>query len=311
MLVWLIVGALAVATLWFGAVFTITSFVVRPRRMTLDSAFSYFGPLGESMRQSYHALKREPFTVTADDGVRLSCEWVTPPQPLPQPHVVIFVHGFGFNRVAAMKYLPMFLRRGYHAVLFDHRNSGESGGTHTTFGAKERHDLTRIVDAVFARCGESACVGTVGESMGGATVLLHAAEDPRLRFVVADCAYADCHAQLAYTFARKAGVVGRLMLPLAAVLIKLRAGFSIRAVSPVRELADLRRPLPILFAHGTADTVVPYAHHAQLIAAYQGPKVVFVGENSRHTRSAVDNPEAYETAVEELLTKAEQFQPRA
>ena len=67
MLVWLIIGALAAAALLFGAVFAITTFVVRPHRMTLERAFSYFGALGESMRQSYHALKREPFTVTADD----------------------------------------------------------------------------------------------------------------------------------------------------------------------------------------------------------------------------------------------------
>lgn len=306
MLWWIILsGAVVLALIAFAAVFAVTSLVICPRRHDLSSAFAYFGELGEEMRRTYEALQREKFSVSADDGTHLACELVAPSYTDGRKKVVIFVHGFGFNRAAALKYLPFFQRRGFYAVLFDHRNSGESGGKHTTFGAKEQHDLRAVVDAVFARFGADTIVGTVGESMGGATVLLHAALDTRLRFVVADCAYADCRDQLSYTLSKRARFLVPVLIPLASRMAKLRAGFRFEEVSPERAIASLDRPLPILFSHGTADLVVPCSHHPRLVGAYRGPKLTFIGENSRHTRCAVDHPERYDERIGELLAMAE------
>ncbi len=305
MLWWIILsGAAILALIAFAAVYAVTSLVICPRRRDLQSAFAYFGERGEKMRRTYEALQREAFSVTADDGTRLACELVAPSFSEGRKKVVIFVHGFGFNRAAALKYLPFFQKRGFHAVLFDHRNAGESGGKHTTFGAKEQHDLRAVVDAVVARFGVDTLIGTVGESMGGATVLLHAAFDTRLRFVVADCAYADCRDQLSYTLSKRARFLVPVLIPLASRMAKLRAGFRFEEVSPERAIASLDRPLPILFAHGTADLVVPVSHHPRLISAYRGPKLTFVGENSRHTRCAVDHFEHYDALIGELLAMA-------
>ncbi|MBR5519719.1 MAG: alpha/beta fold hydrolase [Clostridia bacterium] len=286
------------------ALYFVTSAIVRPKRQTLEQTFAYFGELGQEMRKAYNALTREAFTVTADDGTRISCELVSPPHPTERPKIVIFVHGFGFTRSAAMKYLAFFQKRGYYAVLFDHRNCGESGGKFTTFGAQEHRDLIRIVDAVCDRFGADAVIGTVGESMGGATVLLHAAKDARVAFTVADCAYADCRAQLRFTLSKRARWLAPVLLPLADRMVGLRAHFRFADVSPERELAALKRPLPILFAHGTADRVVPFDHHDRLVSAYHGPKLTLIGQDSRHTRSAVDHPEQYDAAIGQLLALA-------
>ena len=149
MLWWIILsGTVVLALIAFAAVFAVTSLVICPRRRDLQSAFAYFGERGEEMRRTYESLQREAFSVTADDGTRLKAELVAPPCAEGRKKVVIFVHGFGFNRAAALKYLPFFQKRGFYAVLFDHRNAGESGGKHTTFGAKEQHDL-RAVDLIF------------------------------------------------------------------------------------------------------------------------------------------------------------------
>lgn len=306
MLWWIILsGAAILALIAFAAVYAVTSLVICPRRRDLKSAFAYFGERGEEMRRTYESLSREAFSVTADDGTRLEAELVAPPCSEGRKKVVIFVHGFGFNRAAALKYLPFFQKRGFHAVLFDHRNAGESGGAYTTFGAKEQHDLRAVVDAVVARFGADTFVGTVGESMGGATVLLHAALDARLRFVVADCAYADCRDQLAHTLSKRARWLVPVLIPLASRMANLRAGFRFEEVSPERAIASLDRPLPILFAHGTADLVVPCSHHPRLVSAYHGPKLTFLGENSRHTRCAVDHVERYDALIGQLLTMAE------
>lgn len=296
-------SAVLLAALVFAAAYVLTGRVVRPRVRGFDEALVTFGAAGEAMRCLYDSLPREPFTVRADDGTPLSCELIRAESESIPPRIVILAHGFGFNRAGEVKYIPFFRKRGFHIVLFDQRHAGASGGRYTTMGAKERYDLLRVADAVFARFGEDAIVGTHGESMGGATALLNAALDRRLAFVVADCAYASCREQLIFTLSKRARRLAWLLIPLCSRMAKRRAGFSFDDACPMEALARIERPLPILFAHGTADSVVPCGSTERLFEQYQGPKAVLYGKGSGHTHTALDHPAAYDEAVGAFLRR--------
>ena len=296
-------GCAALPAALLAAVYILTSHVVRPRVRSFDSAFAAFGAAGPALRRLYDSLPHEPFTVVADDGTPLSCELIRAETESAPPRIAILAHGFGFNRAGELKYIPFFRKRGFHIVLFDQRHAGASGGRYTTMGAMERYDLMRVTDAVFERFGEAAIVGTHGESMGGATVLLNAALDGRLAFVVADCAYDSCRGQLTYTLSKRARRLAWLLIPLCSRMAKRRAGFSFDDASPAEALARIGRPLPILFAHGTADTVVPCASTERLYAQYQGPKAVLYGKDSGHTHTALDYPAEYDAAVGGFLER--------
>lgn len=296
-------AGILLAALLAAAVYILTGRVARPRVRSFDEAFDAFGERGKALRRLYDSLPHEAFTVCAGDGTALSCELIRAETETSPPRIVIMAHGFGFNRAGEVKYIPFFRKRGFHVVLFDQRHAGASGGRYTTMGAKERYDLLRVTDAVFARFGEDAVVGTHGESMGGATVLLNAALDGRLAFVVADCAYASCREQLAYTLSKRARPLAWLLIPLCSRMAKLRAGFSFDDACPEKALAQIERPLPILFAHGTADSVVPCGAAARLLQAYRGPKDVLYGRGSGHTHTALDYPAEYDQAVGALLKR--------
>ena len=301
---WIAGGIAALlAALTLTAAYILTGRVVRPRVRGFDEAFDAFGERGKALRRLYESLPHEAFSVCAVDGTALSCELIRAEAESFPPRVVILAHGFGFNRAGEVKYIPFFRERGFHVVLFDQRHAGASGGRYTTMGAKERYDLLRVTDAVFERFGEDVIVGTHGESMGGATVLLNAALDGRLAFVAADCAYASCREQLTYTLSKRARRLAWLLIPLCSRMAKRRAGFSFDDASPIEALARIKCPLPILFAHGTADTVVPCAATERLFERYQGPKAVLYGKGSGHTRTALDYPGAYDEAVGAFLER--------
>ena len=77
-------------------------------------------------------------------------------------------------------------------LLVDQRYFGSSEGRATTLGFRERDDLKRMVDFLESRGATS--VGVFGFSLGGAVAMLTAAEDPRIRAIVAYAPFADLRA---------------------------------------------------------------------------------------------------------------------
>lgn len=98
--------------------------------------------------------------------------------------VVVVAHGFTSNKERNFK-RPLCValnKAGVNAFRFDFAGHGESEGkfSDATY-TKEIADLRSVVDH-FSRLGFS--VGCAGHSQGGAVVILEAAADARVRFVV-------------------------------------------------------------------------------------------------------------------------------
>jgi len=299
--------------------------VLHPKRKSLSYAGELMTNEGSQRPGYYESLKKERFFLEVRGG-KLSCELipahgdstsadvssadgssadVSPAGVLPAdvpPRVMILVHGYGFNRLGEVKYIPFFKKRGFNIIIYDNRNSGESFGRKTTMGFFEREDLSRVVTYARSRFGENAVIGLHGESMGGAIVLMCAARDERVSFVIADCAYSDCAGQLSHNLKRSFRLPRRPFIAICSLMTKLRAGFFYSEVSPIRDISGLSRPLPILFFHGTGDDFVPCANTERMFAAYNGPKAVFYGQGSRHTFTCVDYPEQYDAQIDMFLS---------
>jgi len=276
--------------------------VTRPKRRSLDSAMQEMLEHGIMPAEQVAAMKSERFEVISPYGYPLLGQWFEP-EGLPSDKAIVIAHGYGYNRVGSLKYVSLFLNRGFHVIIYDHRNSGESGGDQTSMGYREKDDLKTIVDAVSARLGDGARIGTHGESMGAATVLLHAAMDPRVRFVIADCPYADLKEQLAYRLAVEYKLPSFPVLDAASVVTRMRDGYLFRDISPLQAIQDKNGlpDIPMLFIHGLEDDYIPPRASEKLHAAKKGISRLHLMPDAKHAASIHVHAEEYERVTASFL----------
>jgi len=143
----------------------------------------------------------------------------------------------------------------------------------------------------------------MGESLGAAVCLQHAAIDPRPAFVIADCPFADLNELLALRLRRDVGLPAFPFLPLASLLARLQAGFWFGQVSPLRAVPGLE--MPVLLVHGQQDDYIPPQHSQRLYTAKRrGLRRLYLAPNAGHAESYWNNRAAYEAVLEQFLREA-------
>lgn len=218
---------------------------------------------------------------------------------------VIISHGFTFSRYESYKFANLFYKRGYNILLYDLRNHGESGGSNTTFGFYEKFDLKALVDCALARLPSGGTVGTVGESLGAATTLLHAAIDDRIAFAIADCPYSDLLALYRYRLRQDYHLPAFPLLPLARQIVHTLSGWWIEQASPIRYIGQVQAP--VLFVHGQADTYIPPQMSIDLYnAKTRGIRMLYLAPNAGHAEALPTNLAEYDQQVETFLQAVEE-----
>jgi pimeloyl-ACP methyl ester carboxylesterase len=125
--------------------------------------------------------RSEESSVTADDGVRLSCEEIEAPAGVRPALTVVLVHGFALDRRTWSLQLPVLAAlRGpaVRIVLYDQRSHGRSERAPRATCTIDQlgHDL----DAVIRALAPDGPLVLVGHSMGGMTLMALAEQRPDL-----------------------------------------------------------------------------------------------------------------------------------
>jgi uncharacterized protein len=225
---------------------------------------------------------------------------------LVEPHesnrYVIISHGVTETKINSIKYMNLFLERGFNAMIYDHRRHGESGGKTTSFGHYEKFDLKAVIDWLKNEKGPALTLGIHGESMGAATMLLYAGMlEDGADFYIADCPFSDLKEQVSYQLKKEFKNVSTLLIPIADFILRLREKYSIRHVSPISVIENIQHP--ILFIHSENDDFILPAMTKELYEKKQGPKMLYLAANGRHAQSFNENPEEYRTVIDKFLQK--------
>ncbi len=248
----------------------------------------------QNMYGDYDDLEKEPFTVRSYDGYELSCEFVKCGDP---KRIVIISHGWGVNRYNSVKYVQLFRKFGYSAVVYDDRGHGVNQKTYTTMGVRESGDLLAVIDAVYKRYGSDAFLGLHGESLGASLSVMALAEKPNVRFLVSDCGYGDFREMCRIRMVRNH--LPMIEMHGADVLCRWFYHYSPLNVMPYLALED--NTIPIAFMHGTNDHMTDHHHSILMYEKNKGYSELHLYPDTPHARSLPNNPEAYEADVRGFL----------
>ena len=222
------------------------------------------------------------------------------------PHL-IFVHGIGSVRSGdnAVELAARMVEHGYNVLLFDLRGHGSSGGDKVSGGYFERWDVLGAFDYLVERGvdpGRTGQIGLIGFSMGAATSIMAAAEEPRIAAVVADSPYADATDLIAREAARKTPIPLWLM-PIFTPTTKLMAkgiyGIDIGELAPERSVERLE--YPILVIHGTEDQRIPLDHGERVVKAAEAGSFLWRALGVDHVDAFLTYPDEYVDRVTEYF----------
>jgi len=219
---------------------------------------------------------------------------------------VILCHDYGKNRLQfgeqTINLVKGFLNKGYNVLAFDFRNSGKSGGSVTSICMLEKEDLLGAIKYARDSCGSKHIV-LMGFSMGASTSLLAAAESGDVDAVIADSPFSDF----------KSYLNDKLMnwkLPefpfnkTIPFFIGLFTGTDVKNLDIEKAVKKIA-PKPVLFIHGTDDTIVKYNDVSRLASLYSSTgnanAEIWECEGAGHLGAYSGNQEAYIGRVLEFL----------
>lgn len=239
---------------------------------------------------------------TTSDGATLNAWYLPPPNDMGA--VVVFAHGLGGNRTSLAGQAAIAVRLSYGALLFDLRNHGDSGGTQTTLGYYEPLD----VQAAVAFLGEQPGVNPrqvvlVGESLGGAAVLMAMPQLPDVAGVVIESTFSTVQENIEEGVERLTGLPPFPFAPMLFFFGEWETGVPLSTVRPIDSVAAIS-PRPVMFMHGDADGLFDVANSERLLAAASEPKQLVVFPGAEHGGLHVQDPARFEEAFTAFLAQA-------
>ncbi|PEJ31089.1 hypothetical protein CN689_17505 [Peribacillus butanolivorans] len=250
------------------------------------------------IKEDFDTLPKTEIWVPSPSGYSLKCLFI---EPFETNKWIIISHGVTENKFNSIKYMNIFLKRGFNAIIYDHRRHGDSGGKTSSYGHYEKFDLKAVIDELKRRKGsDDLQIGIHGESMGAATLLLYAGMlEDGADFYIADCPFSNFEEQIKHQISAETPLPSWTVFPLGRTFIKLRDGYWTKEVSPINYIKNIKKP--VLFIHSEYDTFIPVSMTTELFAAKEGPKQLYIAKKGAHAQSYNENPKEYEEQIDQFL----------
>jgi uncharacterized protein len=250
-------------------------------------------------------LASEDVAFKAGDGVELEGWWVPADDA---KGTAVLVHGLNRSRIEMVRKTPFLHAHGWNALLFDLRHHGASGGVATTFGYREKDDVRAAV--AFARGRSNAPVVVWGVSLGAASSVLAAADDPTVAGIVCDSSYRSLRDTVRHHLGLFRNRVWWLTIvpswPVADEIVfwmGRRGDFDPDGVD-IRAAAGRLQGRPALFVANSEDPRMPKEIAFELQQAAGEKAQVLVVPGKSHGGAWRDGTAAYEAAVTAVLDAA-------
>jgi fermentation-respiration switch protein FrsA (DUF1100 family) len=224
------------------------------------------------------------------------------PGVLPNGHLtvertVIQVHGASNNRTMALDVSGALAQSGIAVLTFDVRGNGESTPAPNGGGYFEQRDILGAVDFLrsgilpYPELGRPRAIGGWGISVGGDALIYAAAQEPAIKAIVIDSAYATLGEYIKHAFGPFSPFI-----PGVRFTAQMLYGIDYANVRPVDVVAKIA-PRPLFFIQGAADIDIPPSNMTELAdaaSAAPGAHVqTWLIPNARHVEAYYKMRSAY------------------
>lgn len=247
------------------------------------------------------AFKTISFITT--DSITLRGWFIETQNHLTAPTIII-AHGLAASKSDFINLSGFLSSKGFNVLLFDFRAHGESAGKSCSLGLKEQMDITAAVDYIISREDlKNKNIGLYGFSLGGATGILTASKDLRIKAIAADTPFSRLHNISADVIKRTYHLPSFPFMQLANVFYRLSFGGWIGQVAPVDVIHQIS-PRPILLITSDHDQMTPLYHARKLINKAGKPKELWVIKGASHGGTISIDAEKYNQKLFNFFNKA-------
>lgn len=246
----------------------------------------------------------EDIMIDSSNGYEIEAKFINSNEKT--ENTIIMVHGIESYYFEMLKFAFNYLENGYNVLIYNQRNTGNSGGKDYTFGLYERFDLNSAVEYVKEKL-PNGVLGVHGFSMGAATSAMHAElneEKKNVDFYILDSPYSEMKDAI------RLGIEGENipLIPMSYIracgnlYTKIKSGFWYGEVEPIEALQNITTP--VMLIHGMADTVCDPENSEKMYEAIpHNNKELWMIEGSEHVDGYKDTGTEYFKRIFEFINK--------
>ncbi len=223
----------------------------------------------------------------------------------PSDYYTFCAHGYrSYGKKEFCGVAQYYLDKGFNVFFPDHIASGESEGTHCTFGYYEKEDCIKWLEYLNTLYGNNIKILLHGVSMGSATVCMMSEKEnlpKNVKAIVADCGFSKAVDLFSHKTKDVVGICPKSLMKLGGEICKKQLGFRYTEISPVDSVKNAK--VPILFIHGKLDALVPCSMVYELYDACTSEKALLIIDDADHAQSYFKDKEKYCRVLSEFLNK--------
>ncbi len=248
---------------------------------------------------AYVQAQYEDVAFKSRDGLLLTGWWF--PAPGTATKAAVLVHGKDQNRIDSSfdpgRMARFLIADGWSVLLFEMRGHGASEGLRWGLGEYEPDDILAAIDLAQQKTGVARNrVATIGESMGGGSVLMTVGRDPSIGPVVVDSAYASAPV-VVDEIGPQYSHLPAFFTPGLVLMSRLLYGLDIGRVVP-SDVVKAHPERPFLFIQCVHDGTVAMHHGLDLKAASANPNTqLWLVGDCGHVKAFVTHPQLWQDRV--------------